>query len=100
MTPTSHFLKIYLNVILSITSGLLPVGFPIGTLCTVYPSPLPPPISETCPAHLILLDVRNKNIGKVKSNVILEQAVKVQRGSSGITVLYCTVFMEAYLTRK
>jgi len=54
-TPTSHFLKIYLNIILpskpASPCGLLPSGFPTKTLYT----PVLCPIRATCPAHLILL---------------------------------------------
>ena len=55
-TPTSHFLKIQLNISshlrLGLSSGLFPSGFPTKTLYT----PLPSPIHATCPAHHILLD--------------------------------------------
>jgi hypothetical protein len=48
-TPTSHFLKIRLNIILPSTpespSGLFPSGFPTKTFYT----PLPSPIRATCP---------------------------------------------------
>ena len=54
-TP-SHFPKIHVNISshlhLGLPNGLFPSGFPTRTLCT----PLPSPISTTCPAHLILLD--------------------------------------------
>jgi len=54
--PTSHFLKIHLNIILpyslGLPSGLFPSGFPTKTLYT----PLPSPIRATCHAYLILLD--------------------------------------------
>jgi hypothetical protein len=54
--PTSHFLKIYLNIILPSKpgppSGLFRSDFPTKTLYT----PLSSTIRATCPAHLILLD--------------------------------------------
>ena len=55
-TPTSHFLKIYLNIILPSAPGSpqwsLSSGFPTKTLYT----PLLSPIRATCNAHLILID--------------------------------------------
>ena len=56
-TPTSHFLKIHVNIILhprlGLPSGLFPSGFPTKTLYTS----LFLPIRIKCPAHFILLDV-------------------------------------------
>ena len=58
----THFLKVYLNIILPSTSGspqwLFPSGFPIRTLCT----PLPSPVRATYPAQLILLDFTTRTI--------------------------------------
>jgi hypothetical protein len=54
---TSHFLKIYLNVILTSTSGLFPSGVPTRTLLApllTYPLTHK---SYKCPNHLILLDL-------------------------------------------
>ena len=55
-TPTSHFLKIHLNINshlrLGLPSGSFPSGFPIKTLYTLPFYPL----RATCPANLILLD--------------------------------------------
>ena len=61
-TPTSHFLKIHLNVIFSSAPGSpqwpLSSGFPNKTLYT----PLPSPIRATCPAHLIILYLITRTI--------------------------------------
>ena len=62
-TPTSHFLKIHLNIIFPFTPG-----FPKWSLSfrlpprqnPVYTSPLP--IRATCSSHLILLDLYTETI--------------------------------------
>ena len=59
--PTSHFLKIHLNIILlrlGSPRGLFPSGFPTKTMYT----PLPFPIRATCPARFILLDFITRTI--------------------------------------
>ena len=56
--PTSHFLKIRLNIILSSAHGLFPSGFHTITLYTPFPSH----IRATCPAHSILLDFNTRTI--------------------------------------
>ena len=57
-TLISHFLKIYLTIILPFTPGLFPSGFPIKTLYTALLSP----IRATCPTYLILLDFITRTI--------------------------------------
>ena len=58
LPPTSHFLKIYLTIILPFTPGLFPSGFPIAILYM----PLLTPIRATCPTHLIPLDFITRTI--------------------------------------
>jgi hypothetical protein len=48
-TPTSHILKIRLNISLGLPSSLFPSGFTTKTLYT----PLPSPIRATCTTLLI-----------------------------------------------
>ena len=58
-TTTSHFLKIHLNIILGLPSGLLPSGFPTKTLYT----PLLSPIRSTSPVPHSSRFYHTNNIG-------------------------------------
>ena len=60
-TPTSHFLKLHVYIILPPTPGspkLFPLGFPTKTLYT----PLLSPVRATCPANLIILYLITRTI--------------------------------------
>ena len=61
-TPTSHFLKIHLNIIHPSATGssmwFFPSGFPTKTMNI----PLLSPICATCTAHFILLDFITRKI--------------------------------------
>jgi len=70
-TPTSYFLKIYLNIILPFTPGSpkwsVSFRFPHQNLYT----PLLSPIRATCPAHLILLDfITWKILGELYTSLV------------------------------
>jgi len=67
-TPTSHFLKIHLNIThlrLGLPSGLFPSGLPTKTLYTHLLSP----IHATCSAHLIQLVSSIEKTANCKMNV-------------------------------
>ena len=61
-SPTTHFLKIHLNIILPSMPGSpkWSLSFRFPHQSPVYTSPLP--IRATCPAHLILLDFITRTI--------------------------------------
>ena len=71
-TPTSHFLKVHLNIIQPSTPGspkwFFPSGFPTKTLYT----PLLSPIRATYPAHPILLDFITRTMNSCVYKIITE----------------------------
>ena len=81
--PTSHFLKIYVNIILPSAprspQWSLSPRFPTETLRT----PLSSPIHATCPAHLILLDF-------ITCTILGEGYRKIQILNKILTALWTT----------
>ena len=60
-TPTSHFLKIRLNIILPSTPGY-PKWSPSGFLTKILYTPLLSPIGGTCSSYIIFLDFITRTI--------------------------------------
>ena len=104
-TPTSHFLKIHLNIILPSTSGSpkrsLPCRFPHQTLYT----PLLSPIRAACPACLILLDftiriILRKEYRSLSSILCSVLHSPVTSSLLGPNILLSTLFSNALSQRS
>jgi len=101
--PTSHFLKIHLNILPS-TPGSPKwtlSGFPIKTLNT----PLLSPNRATCPAHLILLDFITRTIlgeeyGSLSSTLCSFLQSLVSSSPLGPNILLNTLFSNTLSLRS